>query len=114
MGATRYQVGAEHYARTQTEGQFQRAVLDCAAHYGWLALHIRNMLGNPSGFPDLVLFRGRRAVVAELRRENGALGPKQEEWIARLAEHGVEVYVWRPSDWEAIERALSPGEPGPL
>ena len=108
MAAPRYQVGAEHYARTQTEGQFQRAVLDCAAHYGWLALHIRNMLGNPSGFPDLVLFRGRPTVVAELKRVGGVLGPKQRVWLERLVAHGVDVHLWTPDDWDAIDASLRP------
>lgn len=88
------------------------------------------------GFPDLVMVRrdGRAAelIFAELKAERGRLGPGQAEWAedlgavsagvaaltrecvgAELAHVGpiprVEVYLWRPSDWPAIERRLAAG-----
>ena len=99
-------ISAEQYKVRQTEAQFQRTVTDYAEKQGWLCVHFPAMLANPSGWPDLILIRGRRTIFAELKREGGKLGPKQEETIGSLRHVGAEAYVWFPSDWPAIEAAL--------
>lgn len=80
------------------------------------------------GFVDLVLVRvrDRRLVFAELKAERGRLTERQEEVLAilrglatdpawsLLLPHAlaigritrIEVYLWRPSDWDAIVEVL--------
>jgi len=91
--------------------------------------------GDGKGFPDLVLVRREvvrmsdtpdrcfhgvvifaqpnipcefpgRVIFAELKSMRGALTEEQQEWIDTLKAAGQEVYVWRPSDIEEIERVL--------
>lgn len=89
------------------------------------------------GFPDLTMIRGPELIVAELKAERGRLGPGQQEWleafgvlaaaVARAVAETegaqaagylavedlpvVDVYLWRPSDWPAIEARLARGRP---
>ena len=91
-----------------TEKQFMRLVLDCARLHGWLGYHTHDSRRSARGFPDLVLTRGGRLVVAELKRRDGRLTPVQEQWLIALRRvPGVEVAVWRPEDWPAVVAALS-------
>jgi hypothetical protein len=53
-----------------------------------------------SGFPDVIAARPPRLVVAELKREMEKPTAAQERWLdAYRAVPGVEVFVFRPSDW---------------
>lgn len=97
---------AAAYKARQTEAQFQATVRKAAHTHGWLSIHFPDMLANPSGFPDLILLRGGVCLFVELKRENGKLGLKQEEWIETLGAAGFPVRVWRPSDWDEIEQTL--------
>lgn len=106
-----------------TERQFQDAVIELARALGYLVHHVRPALnrrgrwstplqGHP-GFPDLVLARPGRLILAELKSERGHLSPWQDEWLAVLTTcPGIEVYVWYPRDWHdgTIEHILR-GEP---
>jgi hypothetical protein len=69
-----------------------------------------------AGFPDLVLVREGRLIFAELKRQTGRTTTQQDIWLKALqtCEYddwqslmAVKVVVWRPSDWPAVERALS-------
>lgn len=99
-------MSAASYQATQSEKEFQRAVVEMAAHLGWLCVHFPAMLANPSGWPDLICFRDGKVLVAELKTERGTLGPRQKEWVENLREAGITVHVWRPSSWPAIEATL--------
>lgn len=75
------------------------------------------------GWPDLILIRekDKRIIFAELKSETGKPSPEQErvlsilrslDWhhtgVAPLMDSpAVEVYLWRPSDIEEIERILA-------
>lgn len=62
------------------------------------------------GFPDLTLVRDGALVFAELKRDTTRPTDDQIAWHAALeAVPGVEVYVWRPRDWDAIVDRLSRG-----
>ncbi|HYW27703.1 MAG TPA: VRR-NUC domain-containing protein [Terriglobales bacterium] len=89
-----------------SERRFQSQVLRYAALRGWHAYHTLRSDGSAAGFPDLVLVRRPRVVFAELKSDRGRCTPEQRAWLAELAECSVEVRLWRPGDWEEIERCL--------
>ena len=99
-----------------TERQFMRQVADFAKLCRWRVAHFRpsrTATGwrtacqfDAAGFPDLLLVRGPRLVVAELKVGGRGLTAEQEDWIAAFHATGVEAYCWRPSDWDLIERVL--------
>jgi hypothetical protein len=111
-----------------TETAFQQQVIDLARLYQWMAYHTFDSRRSTAGFPDLVLVRAPEIIIAELKAEKGTLSPAQREWIAALGlveeaiaqrtpEHLIrdrlfEVNVWRPSDFDAINRRLSRARPG--
>jgi hypothetical protein len=99
--------GAKEIVASVTEKQFQAQVLDLARLLGWRVYHPWLSVRSAAGFPDLVLCRPPRLILAELKTARGRLSPAQEEWLAALrACPGVEVHVWRPMDWDAIIRVL--------
>lgn len=90
-------------------------VLALAGYRGWRSYHAPdNRPGRNGrvqtvtrGWPDLALVRDDRLLFAELKAEKGRLRPGQQEWLDALAQvPGVEVFIWRPSDWPAVEAAL--------
>ena len=93
-------------ARLTTEREFQRTVLDLAHALGWRAYHTWMSARSAAGFPDLVLVRRGRIVIAELKSERGKLTAAQAAWLADLSDCPVEVCVWRPSEWDKIRTIL--------
>ena len=99
-----------------SEAAFQRRVIETAKLYGWRTHHARpartqrgwrTPIEGHAGFPDLVFVRRGRLILAEVKSELGRLRLDQETWIQALrAVAGIEVYVWRPSDWPAVLEAL--------
>jgi hypothetical protein len=105
--------------RALYEDQLLRAVVDLAHLRRWLVYHVRRsdraITQGDAGFPDLVMARPPRLVLAELKRETEVLGAEQRRWlealgplhdvvqpdhsIRRVSAAGVEYYTWRPSDW---------------
>ena len=101
----------------QREKEFQRAVIEYAKMMGWRVHHTLPAITQSGrwitpvqgdmGFPDLVLCRPPRLVLAELKRAGGKVSPQQREWLSALqACAGVECYVWYPSDWDTIMHTL--------
>lgn len=97
----------------QPERAFQAQVEELATLLGWTYYHPWTSVHSVAGWPDLVLVRakpdgGARMVIAELKAEDGQLTPAQEMWIELLRKvPGIEVFVWKPSDWPEIERILA-------
>ena len=94
-----------------SEKRFSQRVFDLARLCGWLAARYPTFrpTGTTPGFPDLVLVHHGwgRLIFAELKMPKGRLSAAQDGWLAALrAVPGVEVYVWYPSDWDAIEMKL--------
>jgi hypothetical protein len=100
-----------------TEAEFQAQVIELATLYGWLPGHHHDsrrqvrpgvFVGDKlaAGIPDLILVR-ERAIWAELKTAKGKLRPEQVTWLDALAKAGAEIYLWRPSDLEEIQRILS-------
>lgn len=105
-------VGDARTVRVEREADFQGAVISLARLTGWLAFHSHDSRRSAAGWPDLALCKPPRLLVVELKTTRGRLRPEQRVWLTALAAcPGVEVALWRPADWPAIERALVHGEP---
>ncbi len=103
-----------------TEAAFQRTVVEYAHALGYLVYHQVDMgrkdpeTGRVSysrrigpGFPDLVIAGHGRLIFAELKSQKGNLSNDQRRWAGVLLDAAAQVYLWRPSDWEEIEKVLS-------
>ena len=64
-----------------------------------------------SGYPDLTMWnvKQKRLMFAELKREKGKVSESQKIVLSELSTLGVEVYLWRPSDWDSILEILKGG-----
>lgn len=99
-------IEAPAYRLDMTEAQFQALVVETARTLGWHVTHVRNMLGNRGGIPDLLCFRGAEYCLLELKTERGKLSRVQQRWHDDLAACGGRVLVVRPSDWERLVEEL--------
>ena len=106
-----------------SEKQFQANVVRLAKLHRWLCYHTHDSRHSEPGFPDLVLCRDGVLIFAELKRQTGRVSPAQREWMQHLSlvagivgasgVHGaIQVYLWKPADWQTIERVLSGGSDG--
>ncbi len=95
----------------KTEEQFQAAVIELAHVCRFAVYHTRDSRRSTSGFPDLVLLKAGRLIVAEIKRQRGVTTPEQDRWIETFRQVGpnVEAYVWRPSDLPFIQLVLTRG-----
>lgn len=116
--------------RAVSERDLQAAVIDLAERCHFKVAHFhdsrravvrpngqRLLIGDKqaAGWPDLVLIRGDRILIIELKAQRGRVRPEQREWInllqntaAARAGH-LEVYCWKPADWDDIQRILTTG-----
>jgi hypothetical protein len=101
--------------RATPEQTFTDNVKRYARRGGWLCYHTLRSKGSDPGLPDLILIRGNRLVVAELKvPPNVRYTDWQRCWLtafeilARLAGPflSIEVYRWTPEDYPVIERVL--------
>jgi len=94
--------------RALTERAWMRVVVEYAHLRGWGCYHTHDARHSVAGFPDLVLVRGERLVFAELKRHGQQPSAAQTTWLADLGRvPGVTVAVWRPTDFEEVQRALA-------
>ena len=107
MGAMREINEMRIITKNIREKDFQNSVIQLAKLCGWLVYSTWCSIHSPSGFPDLVMVRLSRVIFAENKSEKGKLSPAQQEWLAALTATGkCEVYSWKPSDWDEIEKVL--------
>ena len=102
-----------------TERQWQTQVIGLARYCGWRVAHFRPALNakgqwrtpveaDGKGYPDLTMARVGELLVVELKTEKGRLAPSQRLWLEVLETiEGIDVYVWKPSDWDAVHERLS-------
>lgn len=97
-----------------TEAQLSGLVVELARIGGWkLRYHTLRSKGSSSGFPDWVFVHPgkQRIVFAELKATT-KVSDKQREWLDALSDlPGVEVYVWRATDWDEICEVLTGRKP---
>jgi hypothetical protein len=98
------------YLRSITELALQKNIIQLATSKGWTVVHVNDSRQQrATGLPDLLMIRQPRIVWAELKREPGAGGhkndptPPQVWWLNELKASGQEVYLWRPSHWMSGE-----------
>lgn len=96
-----------------SEKVFQEQVRRAAIVAGWRFYHPWDSMRSTSGWPDCVMLKGKRMIVAELKREGGKFTPAQNEWLDAFKEiPGVEVYKLYPGDfdwfWKTISGGLKP------
>lgn len=91
-----------------SEKAWQEQVLELAGYYRWEHFHVYDSRRSDPGWPDLVLVRPPELVFVELKTDRGRLRAAQTAWLERLAACGQEVYVWRPSDFDAVHARLKP------
>ena len=93
-----------------SEKAFESQVKGLAKLFGYLYYHTWRSFHSPAGFPDCVFVRLEptpRLVFAELKSEKGKVSPAQQEWLDLLGEcPGVEIFLWRPSDFDEIVECL--------
>jgi hypothetical protein len=89
-----------------SERDLQRYVLDVAKARGWITYHTFDSRRSQPGFPDLILLRGERQVVAELKVGNNKPTPAQEVWLDAFHAAGAQVCVWREGDLDTIAEIL--------
>lgn len=100
-------------ARSAATGQllehaFQQQVEGLARVYRWRRYHTHDSRRSNAGFPDLVLVRGPELLFVELKTRTGRVRPEQHDWLDALrAVPGIEVYLWRPDDWDALHQRLA-------
>lgn len=120
-----FEIAAEVFSAKTSEAAWQATILEAATVYGWeLALRIEDQayrslnerardagsrsrrssikaLGLISSWPDLVLVSERlgRAIFVEVKRQTGKLKPEQHARLMTLHNGGLDVRVWRPSNW---------------
>ena len=98
-----------------TEAEFQGRVTTIAEELGWDWLHIgrvgkhvpngaKGTLGR--GWPDLLLVRGGRLLVAELKEQTAPPPSTDQKRVLSLLGQAVDAYVWRPSDLPLILEVL--------
>jgi hypothetical protein len=105
-----------------SEAEFQRMVIQLAKLRGFKVAHFRKVrvqrrngscyyetpvAADGKGWPDLVLCKGKTLAFVELKTDDGRLEPEQKLWIEALGGAGAWVFVWRPSDWAAIEEWMA-------
>jgi hypothetical protein len=85
------------------ERDWQQRVVDLARLRRWRTYHVFDSRRSEPGWPDLVMLREARCVVAELKSEHGRLTTAQEVWLTAFRQvPAVEVFVWRPADWQTV------------
>lgn len=93
---------------SRPESDFRQQLADTAISLNWLVYWTWQSKHSPAGYPDMMLVRAGRLIFAELKSEVGTLSRSQCVWLDALRQVPViEVFVWRPSDWDVIGKVLS-------
>ena len=84
-----------------SERAFESQVKHLAEMLGWLYYHTWRSIHSPAGYPDCIMTRDGRLVIAELKKEDGQPTPEQYFWLLELSKVPfLGVFLWRPSDLE--------------
>ena len=95
-------------AKVDEVREFQPAFVDTFRRLGWAGWHPRDVERAIAVEPgpdkpvvlDWWMVRDQRAMWVELKAERGRLSGRQMTAILRLERAGIEVHVFRPSQWD--------------
>lgn len=73
---------------------------------GWRVWFVQRSDASPAGWVDLVLARDGRVLFRELKADRGRLTAAQRECLHLLRLGGLDVSVWKPAMWSAIQDEL--------
>lgn len=101
----------------EPEAELLKKTMHLAQLSGWRAVHMTpaqsskgrwatHGQGDITGWPDIFAVRGHHAIALELKAEKGRLTVPQKAWLEALSATGIAAHVYRPSDWDLIERIL--------
>lgn len=107
--------GTGHLVVPLTEAEFQRRVTTVAEELGWDWMHVgrvgkyapngaKGTLG--IGWPDLLLVRGDRLFVCELKEQSAPPPSTDQKRVLSILGMAVPAYVFRPSDLPLIMEIL--------
>jgi hypothetical protein len=106
--------GQQVFLGNMPEAAFQSWVMSLATRLGWMVCHYRpaivrggryvTPIQGHAGAPDLILAKGGRVILAELKRNGQHPSTPQRVWLAALGDYGR---VWRPKDAQAVYDELS-------
>ena len=89
------------------ERELEADIKELAGVFHWQYYHTWRSIHSAAGFPDVVMVRGDRVIFAELKSEKAKVSPRQQEWLDALTGTGkVEVYLFRPENWDRIVEIL--------
>lgn len=86
--------------------QFLQAVVDFARLKKWMVYFTWDSRHSPAGFPDLILLRGKRQVVIEVKIPPDKVKPAQQEWLDAFEEAGAETFVVLPDGLDEMTEIL--------
>lgn len=96
-----------------SEREFMSQVIEMARFLGYLVYHPYDSRHSTPGFPDLTMIkpgcddRPGRIIFAELKSTTGRVTLAQKTWLEALKScTGIEVYLWRPADFDSIVECL--------
>lgn len=113
-GLTSPQIDAHAPSQPRSaEATLLAQVRQAAKLCGFLIYHTYRSNRSEPGFPDLVLCKPGRLIFAELKSATGKVTQEQATWLALLARSvpAVEVYTWRPQDFDSIVTILTTRPP---
>ena len=90
----------------ESEASLLAKVTQAARLYGWMVYHTWRSDHSEAGWPDAVLVKGPRALFRELKTDRSKVTPAQQACGDALLAAGCDWDVWRPRDWDEIERTL--------
>ena len=99
--------GKKKFLNLELEKDFQERVVTLLGLYGWKVYAVPDSRRvTLAGWPDLTCYhvKQRRTMFIELKREQGRVSVGQKIVMSELESIGHEVYLFRPSDWDRIER----------
>lgn len=106
----------------ETERGFQDAVIALFRLHGWLVYHVPDSRrATSNGYPDLTMVHPTHGLIfAELKTAKGRVSADQWKWLdainagaaGRLDDPAC-AHIWRPEDWDHIERHARYGKPTP-
>lgn len=104
MAMVRFQEAPGNLEAIKAEKDFQSLVVDALRTMGYVVIHVREMFGNTKGIPDLLIFRGERGYMVELKILGNYLSAGQRRWQERWLPAGTEVLLIHNTqqDWEYL------------